>query len=302
MCAKKSQEASSAGSPWKRLAALVVRPFLGETRPVALGMLVVAMFAGFWYVVWQQVGDEAFTSGDYWVTEEGIEITPLPPWMSHGNIRADGFRDASLDGRLSIMDPRVTERIAKAFALHPWVAQVRRVQKFHPGRVKVDLVYRRPVCIVQSPCGMLPVDAEGILLPSKDFSVSDIARYPLLVGIGTLPVGPEGTRWGDPRVVGGAEIAAALGDVWKELGLERIFPCQIAEGGRVEEYLYELYTRSGTRIIWGRPPGTAVPDEVPAAVKVARLQEYKAAYGALEGAHGPQTLDARSMRSMQVPR
>ncbi len=298
MCAKKSQEASS--SPLTAAPRLLVRLFLGETRPVALGLLILALFAGFWYVVWQRVGDEVLTSADYCLTEEGIEITPLPSWI-RSDLRADGFRDASLDGTLSILDPKVTERIAKAFALHPWVAEVRRVQKFHPARVKVDLVYRRPVCIVQAPCGMLPVDAAGVLLPSRDFSVTDIARYPLLVGIGTVPVGPEGIRWGDPRVIGGAEIAAVLADVWKDFGLERIFPYQLAEGGSVEEYLYELYTRSGTQIIWGRPPGTTMPDEVPAAVKLARLKDYKAAFGTLEGPHGPQRLDVRSMRSMQVP-
>ena len=300
MCAKKSQEAPSSSSSFTALPRLLVRLFQGETRPVALGVLIVGMFAGFWYVVWQRVGGEVLTSSDYLLTEEELEITPPPPWMSHSDIRADGFRDASLDGTLSIMDPRVTERIAKAFALHPWVAEVRRVQK-SPGGVKVDLAYRRPVCIVQAPCGLLPVDAQGVLLPSKDFAPSDIGRYPLLVGIGTIPVGPEGIRWGDPRVVGGAEIAAMLCDAWKDLGLERIFPYQVAEGGPVEEYLYELYTRSGTRITWGRPPGTTAPDEVPAAVKVARLKEYKAAYGTLEGPHGPRPLDVRSMRSMQVP-
>lgn len=300
MSAKKSQEASSS-SPVGAVFRLLVRLFQGETRPVALGVLIVVLFVGFWYVVWQQVGDEVLTSQDYWVKLENLEVTPLPPWIEKG-FRAEGYRDASLGGPLSIMDPNLTERIAKAFALHPWVAKVCRVQKCHPGRVKVDLVYRRPVCIVLSPSGPHPVDAEGVVLPIKDFSLVELSNYPHLVGIGTLPVGPKGTRWGDPRVVGGAEVAAVLGEVWKDLGLERIAPCATVDQVPADEPQFELYTRSGTRIIWGRAPGTRVPDEVPASIKLARLKDYRATFGSLDGARGAQPLDVRSMRSMQTSR
>ena len=34
-----------------------------------------------------------------------------------------------LDGRLSIMDDDLVERIADAFARHPWVAKVERVER-----------------------------------------------------------------------------------------------------------------------------------------------------------------------------
>jgi hypothetical protein len=276
----------------------LVSLFQGETRPLALALLILAMFGAFWYIAWQQVRNEVLASPDYWLTLERVEITPLPPWI-HSDIRAEVFRDASLDGPLSILAPDLAERISKAFALHPWVAKVRRVQKSHPARVQVELVYRQPVCMVIAPGGPLPVDAEGVLLPRDDFSPVEISRYPHLVNIGSMPVGPVGTRWGDPRVVGGAEIAAVVGPAWDELGLDRMVPSAAPESGSASEYLYELHTRGGTRILWGRAPGTDLPGEIRAEEKLARLKRYQTEHGTLEGPHGPQQLDVRSLRSMQ---
>ena len=68
------------------------------------------------------------------------------------------FRDASLDRPLSILDDGLVEKIRSAFALNPWVAKVNSVRKYHPARVKVDLVYRRPVCVVEIGTERHPVD------------------------------------------------------------------------------------------------------------------------------------------------
>lgn len=84
--------------------------------------------------------------------------------------------------------------------------------------------------------------------------------------------------------------------------MERIAPCATVDQVPVEEPQFELYTRGGTRILWGRAPGTHVPDEVPASLKLARLKDYRATFGSLDAARGSQPLDVRSMRSMQSSR
>jgi hypothetical protein len=197
------------------------------------------------------------------------------------------------------MDADLAERIASAFSLHPWVAEVRKVTKHFPAKVQVDLVYREPVCMVYGPAGKpLPVDSQGVLLPSRDFSAVEAASYPRLTRIDTVPVGPEGTSWGDSRVTGGAEIAALLRPAWEEMGLDRIEPSPVAQFGQPGETIYLLYTRGGTRIVWGRAPGTDMPGEVPAVDKVARLKKYIAENGTLEGPNGPKDFDVRSLRSM----
>ena len=163
-----------------------------------------------------------------------------------------------------------------------------KVRKRPPAQVEVDLVYRRPVCMVDQPGGPAPVDIEGVLLPSDDFSPIEKKSYPRLSGVDTGPVGPAGQRWGDGRVVGGAEIAAALADAWQRLRLERIVASPRAAASAVVEPTFQLVTRRGTRILWGLAPGSKAAGEIPAAEKVARLLQYLADHGTLEGHDGPQ--------------
>ena len=227
--------------------------FHSPYRNLAMAAAILAAFGIAWAVTWSKVRTRVLSSEEYWLKLQNVEIAPPPEWI-HTDIRGEAFRDASLDRPLSITDDDLTDRIANAFKLHPWIAEVRQVRKYHPARVKVDLVYRRPVLMVKVQDGLLPVDVSGVLLPSADFSPLEAGRYPRLVGIETAPVGPPGERWGDVRVVGAAEIAAAFGPAWQRLGLERIVPAATISLGRNREETYDLYTRSGGRRE-SRPPG-----------------------------------------------
>ncbi|OHB86010.1 MAG: hypothetical protein A2V98_13780 [Planctomycetes bacterium RBG_16_64_12] len=301
MSAKKARSKKNPGVLPLHLKHLMLL-FKGRGRAGTLIVLSVAVFFGLWYGLWQEVGRDVLASEQYWLTRENVEITPPAKWV-HRDIRAEVFRDASLDGPLSLMDEDLVERIASAFSLHPWVADVRRVTKHYPARVRVELEYRRPVLMVQVPGGLLPVDAEGVLLPSsdRDFSPIEAGRYPRLVGVDTVPVGPVGTRWGDARVIEGAEIAAALGGVWQQLNLDRIVPSTLVELGHGDEYTYELVTKGGTRVLWGRAPSAEMPGEARAVDKVARLIKYREENGTLEGRDGPQQLDARTAATRAEP-
>jgi len=258
----------------------------------------VCLFAALWYAGWDSVRQDVLASDTYWLSVGDVQITPAAEWI-HSDIRAEVVRDASFDEQLSIMDPKLTERIAHAFSLHPWIARVRRVRKYHPAAVRVDLTYRRPVCMVEVPGELLPVDVRGVLLPREDFSPVEVARYPRLVGVDSVPIGPEGTRWGDIRVVGAAEIAAAFGPAWNQLRLDRIFPSTLVDVGSRGEYHFELFTLGGTRILWGRSPGAELPGDPTAKEKVARLQRYYQEHGTLEGANGSRPLDIRNLASWQ---
>jgi hypothetical protein len=273
----------------------------GPGRAVVLAVAMVGGFAAGWYFLWEKFSGEVLSSQEYLVTPERVQISRPPAWI-RSDIRAEVFRDASLDGPLSIMDPDLAERIAGAFALHPWVARVVEVRKLAPARVEVDLIYRKPACMVlQAEGQLLPVDVEGVLLPADDFSPVEAVRYPRLEQIDSVPVGPPGTRWGDVGVTGGAQIAAAIGSAWHDLCLDRIVPSKVTGIGYADGPTFELYTLGGSRYLWGRAPGTDVPGEIPAAEKVARLINYKQEYGTLDGINGPQQLDIRSLRSMGTP-
>lgn len=309
MSAAKKQKSAFVSSRLRGLFAWL----LGPGRPALVVMVLVAVFAGGWFLAWQRLKARILAGPEYRVGPEQVEITPPPPPWVHSDVRAEAFRDPALDGPLWLMDDDLVDRIKKAFSERPWVAKVVRVSKRHPASVQVELVYRQPVCMVEVPGGVVAVDAEGVVLPSKEnFSPLEATRYPQLVRIDRGPIGPAGTRWGDARVVGGAEIAAALGPVWDRLGLARIEP--LADdpaagmtrgnnsGGRFTEPVFALFTRNETRILWGYAPGARISGEISAAEKTARLLQYHSEHDSLDGPQGQrQQLDVRKLPKATLP-
>jgi len=259
-------------------------------RSVLMLVVIAGLFGGAWYGAWLKWGGPGLSSEDYLLTDKKVEVTPPPDWI-HTDICAQVFRDASLDPPLSITDDALVQRLRSAFALHPWVAKVERVEKFHPARVKVDLVYRRPVCMVEIAGELTPVDAEGVVLPREDFTAPEASRYPRLAGIDSAPLGVAGARWGDDRVLGGAEIAAALVERWETLGLKCILVSTPPGIGLRATPTFALLTRGGSRILWGRGPMGDAPGENPIQDKIARLERYMADHGSLESQPGGVGLD-----------
>ena len=196
----------------KRLVAVLV----GPARSLAIGLLAVAVVAVGCYLLWQRVRGDVLASDQYQVTAESLEITPLPEWI-RTDPRRQVFNSLALGGPLSIMDENAARRVADAFRVHPWVDRVIQVTKRHPSRIRVELKYRRPVCMVQverEPAKAMAVDVRGVWLPD-DFESADAERYPLLVNVDSKPLAGYGMPWGDERVVAAAEIAEAFGGTWQ---------------------------------------------------------------------------------------
>jgi len=257
-------------------------PFWG----VLLGVTVVA------WIAWSKFGGTVQTSTHYQLSLESIVITPKPDWIN-ADIRSEALRNAGVDLPTSVLDDRLTERVAQAFAFHPWVAGVKQVRKTAEPSVEVDLDYRRPVCMVELPegIGLYAVDADAVLLPSGDFLEPDrTKRYPRLGGVTSITVGRAGTRWNDLRVIGGAKIAAVLESSWEALQLTRILPSDgsPAAGGAP----FQLITRGKTTIIWGSAPGNEGSGEMTAPQKIEALKHYLAEHGKLDAGGGKQ-LDLR---------
>ena len=279
--------------PWLRL---TVAFLVGPGRTLTLTVIIVAGFTGGAWAVWRRVEKHVENSADYLVKIDQIAITPQPEWV-RSDIRAEAFRNASSPDRpLSSLDDNLAERIHIAFMLDPWVAKAK-VTKSAAAQVRVDIEYRRPACMVELAAGptveLLPVDGLGVWLPGEDFSQKQKESYPCLAGIDRRPIQPVGHAWGDARVVDGAAIAAALLPVWQPLKLYRI-RC-VSQTVAVRP-MFELYTRMGTKIVWGYASGRTA-SEPGVDEKVARLQQYAAAHGGLDGG---QPLDARSLPARVV--
>jgi len=117
---------------------------------------------------------------------------------------------------------------------------------------------------------------------------------PRISGITGRPL--VGDRWDDPRVIGGAKLAAQLADVWQKLRLvEIIADLQSSPRDEKPRYRYDMITSGGTRVVWGMTPGDeATTGESPFVQKRQRLIDYATQFGKLESIDGPAVLDVRS--------
>ena len=116
----------------------------------------------------QQLRPHVAIQPEYLVASADMAITPPPAWI-HSDVKATAIRDAALPSKLSILDDRLSERISQACLLNPWIARVEKVQTLYPARIQVNLIYRRPVAMIEVFGGLLPVDSDAVLLPTEDF-------------------------------------------------------------------------------------------------------------------------------------
>jgi hypothetical protein len=231
----------------------------------------------------------------YLLSGESITITKPPEWIV-SDVRGQVVHNAGLDRRLSILDPGFFSAIENAFALHPWVASVVKIEKAYPPAVHVKLSYRRPVAAIEVPHGdgfqLLPVDKHGIHLPAEDVPAIRLKYLPRLTGVVGPP--PTGQRWDDPRVAGAVELAARLADDWESLHLFEIVPSARPEiQGDRRYFVYDLRSGGGTQIIWGAPPQEDLPGEDEFDVKLHRLKQCAAQYGPLDSVKSPAVIDVR---------
>lgn len=286
-------------SPTSGVAGLV-----GATVLLA-GLIVAAFFA------WQHWARPVLNTSHHQLVVENIEIPPAPPWI-RTDIKAEVFRDASL-ADASTLDSDLTPRIAHAFELHPWVAEVTRVSKQAPANVVVDLSYRRPIAWVEVPPGMfgqqgqaaLPIDSDSVLLPQADFGEDDLDLF-IRINVEDLSMcGPTGAPWGDPRVAGAAAIATLLGNDWKALGLYKIkaIPDHSLHGSPTS-VRYELHTPKRKRLLWGSAPGLEPRGESPATQKLGILRQYVQRHGPLDKSDIPglDLRNAEAIRMAMLPR
>jgi hypothetical protein len=249
------------------------------------------------HYLWQRGAPTVARHPQYQITTEGIHITPPPPWI-RSDLKAQVLRDAGLT-TLSVLDDwdTLSRRIKDAFEFHPWVASVERITKRLPASLEIELKYRRPVAAVESGdasgVSFLPVDEHAVRLPEGDLTDAERRYLPRITGVTGRPL--VGDTWNDPRVAGGAKLAAALSDVWQKLRLvEIISALSAAANNDSHTYTYDIITSGGTRVVWGAAPGEeSSTGESEFDLKRKRLMDYAAQYGQLESINGPEEIDVR---------
>jgi len=255
--------------------------------------VVLAALIGF-AIAWQKWGAPSLEGDDYLVTAEQIQVTPQPNWI-HGNVKTECVR--SLTGlKLSLLDHELVEKVANAFTLHPWVADVVRVEKRYPAQVNVELEYRRPTLVVKidepGDEGLLFLDDGAVLLPSTDFAPTQARNYLRIAAAGERPNNVYGTPWNSERIAGAAQLAAGWGTRWQPLGLYWIVTTKTV-GGRL---IYELHSQDGkVRVIWGQSPGHESASEPTAEQKISAIEQMVQERGPLEKIASEKPLDLRTL-------
>jgi hypothetical protein len=278
---------SNAAIRWMRVLARQQNRGLVLTAVVLIAAIAAALYG------WQRFGGLVAQSPDDVLTPERISVTPPPPWI-HADVKAEVVRSANL-ARLNLRDPRLVEQLAAAFALHPWVAKVVRVQKRFPAAADVELKYRRPVAVVrvepQGESRLVFIDETATFLPSEDFAPEQGKNFLRIEAAGEVPTSGYGLPWKSERIAGAARVAAALTQRWQPLGLYRIVAVQSPDG----HLLYELRTPRDVRIVWGAVPGHEMPAEPTAEQKIHALEQFVRDKGPLDRDGGATVLDLRTL-------
>jgi hypothetical protein len=264
-----------------------------------LAVLVTGVFVG--PRLWERLPDLTRRE-EYRLKVENIHLKEQPHWVPHDLVSQVAKREGWDQTPISLLEQSCCEHIAQAFSRHPWVRKVDRVWLRPGAEVELSITFRKPVAMVEAASGKYyPIDAEAVLLPPADFSRADVGRYPTILNPSTMPQGPAGTFWGDIMVFGAARLADNLVQTrddqtthWEHLNLLGIeLPERTTAEVDIEDVQYRLITRDGSKIVWGRAPGTDSPGELSAEQKIGRLTQYLADFGTFRPAHGPLEIDIR---------
>jgi hypothetical protein len=214
----------------------------------------------------------------YTVTLNDIDC-PAPPGLSRHEFLAEVNYLTPLPARLPALDDDTPRRLADAFARHPWVEGVEKVEVVPPDRARIRLVFRTPTLAVAQPSGPRVVDDRGILLPSA----APADGLPVMEGDIPPPAGLAGAAWGDPAVTAAAAVAGYLRPHARRLGLTG---CGVRDG------VVSLTCGRG-RAVWGRAPGSEAAGEPRADEKLRRLLDACERPGGLD-AFDSAALDLRT--------
>lgn len=269
-----------------------LRPLARRRVRALVALAVVALLGWGAQSVWRWAAPVVASRDRYLIPAESITVSTPPEWIV-ADVRSQVIHSSGLDGRLSILDPQLPETINRAFALHPWVQSIDRVEKRFPPAVHIELTYRRPIAVIETVRGeLLPVDVAGRRLPEDDVLLVRRKSLPRIAGIVGQP--PLGQPWEDARAQGAVEIVTSLNEVWDRLFLDYITPRVRPElRGERQFFIYDIVTRGGTRIIWGASPHAAAPDEARVVDKVARLERCIEQFGPLDSIKAPGIVDVR---------
>jgi hypothetical protein len=213
-----------------------------------------------------------------------IVLADRPAWMTD-YLAEEIIKTAEPMGLHSALDHALLIEVVRSLQSNPWIKKVnfvRRVYDQKPGdTLEIDCEYRAPAALVKWGQYYWLVDCDGVKLPEQ-YTASELPRIMLSpdkrinvrIIDGVLhPPTESGKVWPGDDLAGGLEMARLLGgNDWSE----QIRDIDVRNfDGRRDPSAAQivLFTRFGTQVRWGRPPGAKDAFvEAPATSKLAALQ------------------------------
>ena len=270
----------------------------GRTMNIVLIAVVVIGALAIW-----GIGQSRLRHSDkFALRTERIQLSPEQPSWIRGDVLRDVIKQHNLE-ELFLDDSNLTKQLADAFTLHSWINSVELVEKT-PSGVAVVVNFRKPVAMVEVKFNdrphVLPIDADGTVLPPADFTADDISNYLRIAADHLRPSGLVGDPWGDAKVAGAAKLAGLFDGIpWKEMGLYRIEVTMNPRDSTVVYYVV-LKERPEIRVLWGSEPGKETIDEQIAPEKLAELTAFYHANKTLQISSEPTEIDLRSRDGVKV--
>lgn len=276
-------------------------------QPRVLGAMILSVLFVFVFPALSALWPSISQSPRYRFSPDSIELTEPTEWVPHGIAKQIAEEHPEWNNR-SLLEDTLVADLAAEFRKHTWIASVDRVEKTRQGRVKVIVTYRSPVAMVETSQGLVPIDADGVVLPPEDVRPSDRERLPRLKGIRTIATGMVGRKWNDPLVISGAKLCAALlpkgnlETIWKRYGLQAVVAPDLSRLSPEESHqppVFELLTMKQRRVIWGHPPDSQ-SHEPSTAKKLERLASYIKKQSSLDQPPGNLAINIRLLSGVKL--
>ena len=252
------------------------------------------------------------------LTADKIEINTPPAWTK------TDLKEAILGSTgepKSLLDPELISEAVATCKSVGWIEQVRHMEKTRDG-LKVDLVYRQPIALVElhgktvpgwkEKAKLVPIDRKGVIMPESLVMKANLQpKIFIFHSDESQRRAPQHlrhiyrwTQWPDLRVRDAAAISEVLIPDWQAFGLSRIISWRMFSDSENASIPYELWTDEGENaatIVWGNAPGTELEGEASWEQKITALRGYVEQNGPLNKL-SETVIDLRNGQAVEVGR
>ena len=191
-----------------------------------------------------------------------IQLVELPKWATDEGWAPRLTAAVSIDDTYAWNDEALLDRVADDFRASGWVKEIRALRKQGDGTIQVACDFYRPVGMVQTPEGYIPVDIEGVRLPEVYDRLSP--GWIMISGV-TGPLPPVGQRWASDELRAGVELTALLFNQPWASAISAIDVSNYDPQRRdARRHPIVLKTKQGMQIRWGSAPGEEIAEPLPA--------------------------------------